>query len=346
MLFWMLMACDGNKIELDDTATAADDTGTDDTGTDDTGTDDTGTTGDSDTGTVAGTAVSFALSGDWSGLTVALTGFTFGANEEIVVLDGLASAPADGAVVEVELPVPGDLMPCDAQVSCAIFAASLHDDQDGDGFPSDEPIYGVTDIWLIYLEGGVPAELAGLGLAEGWNAASLLTGGSALPLTEIPLGTNMAVVESATLGGAYDGPVSEDQRLALLPEADNVQVLLYDEALDAEWRISVAGSPPVDHLVSDGVTTYSVETPIVYLDNDRSGGASNGDIGTHVSCDSLGSTVVLAWLEPVVRLDVAMQYSVLGYHPGWSLIGVDQDGNSRLLDDQEAEDLSMCEAAF
>ena len=345
----MLIACDGNKIELDDIATAADDTGTDDTGADDTGTggtDDTGTTGDSDTGTVAGTAVSFALSGDWTGLTVAVTGFTFGANEEIVVLDGLASAPADAAVVEMELPVPTDLMPYDGQVSYALFAASLHDDQDGDGFPSDEPIYGVTDVWLLYLEGGVPAELAGAGMVEGWNAAGLLTGGSAVSLEGIPLTTNMAPVEVATLGGVYEGSFAEDHRLALIPQAENVQVLIYDEALHAEWSISVAGSPPVDHLVSDGVTTYSVETPLVYLDNDHSGAASQGDTGTHLACDSAGNTVALAWLEMVTHLNVAMQYSSVGYHTGWLVIGGDQDGNTWLLDEQEAGELSMCEAAF
>ena len=348
MLFWLVFACDGEKIELDDTAGGGDSaantddsvTMIDDTG-DDTGGDDTGETGGGDA-----TEVSFALEGDWSGLTVAVTQFTFGANDEIVVLDGLASAEASAAEVWVELPTPTELTPYDATVSFGVFAASLHEDGDGDGFPAGEPIVGVARVWLMYLEGGVPSELLGMGLAEGWNAIDLLGGQPARALEGVPLGTNLSLVETALIGGEFDGEFSDTTRLALLPQAQGISSLIYDERLEpGPWSVTVAGAPPPDHLVTD-VVTYAIETPLVFEDVDGSGGASEGDMPRFVACDAAGSSALLLWLDPVTDLAAAMQYGVMGYHAGWSAVVSDTDGNTRVLDEAEAWSLDLCPAVF
>lgn len=333
MFFWLL-ACTPESIEVGKNTDTAETNTTESLPL----IDDSGQ--DSDTqSTLPTTDITFVLSGDWTGTTIAITGFTL-PNDQMVIGDGLISAPATSDQSTLALPVPTDLIPYDANIQYGLYVVSLHEDWDGDGFPNQEPILGVSQHWLLYLDGGVPPDLASLGVSEGWNAVDI-NAQQAVSLDAVPLGVNIFSNETIVLGGSYPSP--DGLNLALIPGAPAPQSILYDAPLSDPWRISLTGEPGRDHLydVGDGVI-LALETPIVYQDADLSGSVSSGDTALYGFCTNDGATVVSAYLPQPLDLVTATSYAISNYQIGWLALGFYADGSSRVLDANEAEQLTAC----
>lgn len=333
MFFWLL-ACTPESIEVGkNTDTAQTNTHDSLPLIDDSGQ-------DSDTQeTIPTTDITFILSGDWTGTTIAITGFSL-PNDQMVIGEGLASTPATSDQSTLALPVPGDLLTYEPGIQYGLYVASLHEDWDGDGFPNQEPILGVSNHWLLYLEGGVPADLVPFGVSEGWNVIDLDTQ-QTIPLDAVPLSINIFSHDSIVLGGQYPSP--EGLNLALIPGSPSPRSLLYDAPLSDPWLISITGEPGVDHLydAGDGVI-IALETPIVYQDVDLSGSVSEGDTALYGFCSDDGGTVTGAYLPQPTDLLTATSYVISNYQIGWITLAFFADGSNRVLSVDEAQQLVAC----
>ena len=343
MLLFLWLACTQDKIHLDDSGTVDSSTDTTDTDTVDTG--DTGDTGTTAT-TPDGTPVTFDLSGEWGGTTLALTGINFDADNNLVLGESLATAPADAATVTVYLPDPSELTPNpDAPgTSFAIYVASLHHDEDGDGYPSGfETIAGVGAYWLLFWQGPVPPDLANMGLVEGWNAYDALD--TLLgDLGGVPLDTNMVPNDHVAMAGSVDGSV-DGLRMMLWPQAQavhRVSSLLYEGALTDPWSITLDAAPDSDHLFDADGTELALEFPLVYQDVDASGGPSDGDTAVLDACLDNGDQVALLYIPEVTSLATALTLANQRVGAGWMGASFDAAGQLAFVSEADLLTLSLC----
>ncbi len=348
MLLHLLLACkEPDGIKLDDSAVEESEV-VDDSG----GTDDSGDSVDSEDSELVGTPATFLLDGEWGGTTVSGTRFYFDSNDSILIGDGLFTAEATSATVEVGLPDLTDLEPLpDAPgVSYGVVMVSLHLDEDGDGYPSDERITGLGTFWMLYLEGD-EAVMESLFLQPGWNVfrTDLPEGGS-YPLDGIELSTNLLENESISAAGGYTGEGTPDGLgLAVFPQSQSFSFLLYDEPMSDPWSVTLEGTPPSDHFVDTGDgTLIALEFLLVYGDTDNSNNISEGDVPLYVTCNDAGDTISLVYLPEVRDLLIGSSFVSQGLSPGWVGASNPVDGSATEIITNEADllTLSTCPANF
>lgn len=333
----LLLACGQEKIPLDDS----------DTGTSITDSEDSSTTDSGDTGTPTGTKAVFDLSGEWGGTVLSLTAISFDEAGTVHLGEHLGTS-LTAAEVTVYLPEPTEVMPNpdDPSVSYELVVASLHRDDDGDGYPSGfEVISGVGTYWLLYWDGPVPPDLAQAGVVEGWNVyepnAQIIG-----DLLAIPVEANMVPNDHIAVAGGYSG--SEDLgtlRMLLYPQAQAVHPVasvLYEGAMSDPWAIDLEDPAPSDHLFDADGTELAMELPLVYLDADASGGPTEPDTALYNTCIADGSYVGLIYLPEVTSLETAIGLSGGGIHPGWIGGAFDASDNLTILESTQLLTLSLC----
>ncbi len=330
ILLTLAVACYPKGENTDDTQLPEGDADTDtdtDTDTDADGDTDADTDADTDTDTdVETTTLTFALEGEYAGSTLELTWFDPWTAEDFETgetLDG-GEAEASTAVAvptpsedELVIPSPGDWP--DFQV--AAYLPSLY---------ADGAYTGVGMTWPVYAL-NVPDELLMAGVVEGWNALQMEMESGDFELHDIgaiPLEAGLVPVNSATVGGTYDGDLPlEAQGLLLAPmmafETGVLDEVLYDEApLTREWEISVEGAPPAAHFAADEEAglTLAPEIPLSYLDQDTSGDFTDGDAPVYLACHE-DQMAMLIYIAPPEELLTAyyMQawYGAYGLNVGW-----------------------------
>lgn len=335
----LLLACGQEKISLDDSDSGASITDSEDTST---------TTDSGDTGTPpTGTKAVFELSGEWGGTTLSLTALSFDQSGAVTLGEHLGSSLTAGEVI-FYLPEPTEVMPNpdDPSVSYELVVASLHRDDDGDGYPSGfEAISGVGTYWLLYWEGPVSPDLAQAGVVEGWNVyepnAQIIG-----DLLAIPVEANMVPNNHIAVAGGYSG--SEDLstlRMLLYPQAEAlhpVSSVIYEGAMTDPWAIDLEDPPPSDHLFDADGTELAMELPLVYVDTDASGGPNEPDVGLYNACIADGSYVGLIYLPEVTSLETAVGLSGGGIRPGWLGGAFDANNNLTVLESTELLTLSLC----
>lgn len=345
MLLHLMLACkEPDGIKLDDSAVEESEV-VDDSGT----TDDSGDSDDS--GEPTGTPVTFLLDGEWGGTTLSGTRFYFDNSNSLILGDGLFSALATSAELSVGVPDPTDLEPLPdiPGVDFAVFLVSLHQDEDGDGFPADEVITGIGRFWMVFLAGDESA-IAGAFLEPGWNVLRTDVPDDIFPLDGIELSTNLLENESISAAGAYSGAEPVDGLgMAAIPQAEPVSSIVYDAPMTNPWSVTLSGIPPTDHFVDVGDgNVIALEFLLVYADNDNSNGVSEGDQGLHVVCDDAGDTISLIYLPEVTDLALGLTYVDQGLTAGWVGAVIPADGMSgpTILAESELLALSTCAADF
>lgn len=339
----LLSACVGtaNVGEVEDDSGPAEDTSVEQVGEDTDATDDTGAP-------VATTEMTFEVEGQAEGAVVTVSWTNL--SDDLAFGDAVAAGVVEGgrAVLAVPEPSADELLELDAEAypgtMIAWYLPALHDDTDGDGAHSAGEVYtGLGTTLPVYLGGTLPPELASYGLALGWNALTVVDGEVAglASLDAVPLEVNLLPRESWTIAGTLvDVELAADVRLTLFPGAVQygqwVTELLYDEPLVGAWEIAVSGAPPDDHYVDDGSGLGATwELPISYVDNDASGGLSNGDEPAWPACH--GEAVVqLVWLPPPASLQAAFVSTWWGVPVGWSALAWYPDSSVAALTEQEA----------
>ncbi len=345
MLLHLMLACkEPDGIKLDDSAVQESEV-IDDSGSPD-------DSGDSeDSGGPAGTPVTFLLDGEWGGTTLAGTRFYFRDSGDVVMGDGLFSAPAVAAELSIGVPDPTDLEPLPdlPGVDYAVVMVSLHQDEDGDGYPADEAITGIGRFWMVFLAGD-EATITSYFRAPGWNVLRTDVLDGTYALDKIGLSTNLLENESISAAGAFSGsdPV-EGLGIAAIPQAESVSSIVYDAPMSDPWSVTLSGTPPTDHFVDMGDgNVIALEFLLVYSDTDNSDSVSEGDLPLHVVCDDAGDTISLIYLPEVTELATGLSYVEQGLTPGWVGAVIPADGMSgpTILAESELLALSTCAADF
>ena len=219
----------------------------------------------------------------------------------------------------------------------AAYLPALHVDADGDGEQgAGEPFVGVGLAWPTYAE-NVPTELAMAGVVEGWNALQLDMETDDFSLHDssaIPLEAGLWPVEDVTLGGRYGGDLpAEAQGLAVVPrvafECAPITALLHDETpLPTTWEIELNELPPTDHFIQDDEMgmAMAIEMPMSYIDQDGSGGLSDGDAPAFLACSDEQPAMAI-YIQPpeeqVTAYYMQAFYGVYGLNTGWWAGSVD-----------------------
>ncbi len=335
MFLSLVFACTAPESDPKDDADTGDtaDTDTADTDTADTDTADTDTADtDTDTGSNGRSAdVTFVFDEDASGRTLALYRF------DALGGDGVAEASTAFGVtglsqtVTLDGPPAEDLTVIDGypNTSAAFYAPVLFGDDGNLTLDDGEVVAGASTVYLAYIEGELPSELAIYGIVLGWNALDLTTGTAPdpHPLNAVPVPANL-LPAPATMSGAGDGL----SRVALVPgqffdgEALPAE-LVFDESWDADFSASFVDAPGADHLTDfdDGLRA-ALEVPTLYLDSDVSGGFSAADTVVGTLCVSSGRGIGALWLPDVTTADVAVYWAQNRFRAGWNTIVVVDDG--------------------
>ncbi|MCB9796439.1 MAG: hypothetical protein H6741_27395 [Alphaproteobacteria bacterium] len=351
-----LVGCDGGSVKIDDTAetglpsddSAADDSSADDSAADDSSADDSGEPAEEVT-------LTFEIEGDFDGTTLSLTHITLA--EPPVVGAQLTWVEVEGATQELVVTEPreGELSPLDAAnfpgLDVAVYVPTLHLDGDGQGdIDGDEAIVGAGRYWVWFLEGDIPQQLLLLGFRHGWNAIELDFEGGGVPsvgeIDAIPLPANLWPNQELTFGGTYSAETDiETQRLVVVPSTlfngDLPTSLLYDEDLTETWSVTLSGEPPQDHRET-GEFSGAYEVALTYVDNDASGGFSEGDAPIYVPCLE-DQAVAAVWVDAPTDVFVAAYTSVVGASVGWSALAIASDGSgdSTTLTAEQATQLDI-----
>jgi hypothetical protein len=335
LLLSLLLACNqDDKIPLGDSGeTSSENTDSEDT---------------SGTSTVPeGTQVVFDLTGEWGGTTVSLTSFSTAADGSMSFGEQFGSASAETSV-PFYLPEPTEFVtsPDDPSVSYALVGATLHHDDDGDGYPSGfETISGIGRYWLLYWRGPVNPDLAKLGVVEGWNAYDP-NAQEIGDLSGVPLDANLVPHDEISVAGGYDG--AEDLStlgVLLYPEAlsaHQVAGLTYDGPMGDPWSISLTEAPDSDHIFDADGTDLAVELPVVYADLNGSGGYDEGEPPLYNACLENGDSVALIYLPELTSMETAMGLSGQGITPGWLAGAFDVNNQLTILKGAELLSLRLC----
>jgi hypothetical protein len=338
---FFLGACHSGGVDPKDTedSSAEGDTDTD-TDTDS----DTDADGDTDADTdtdVDTTILTFDIEGETGGTALTLTWFdpwtdSFEAGEEIAGGEGEAN-------VSVAMPTPSEdeLRTPDPtnwpSFQAAAYLPALHVDHDGDGLQdSGEPYVGAGLAWPLYAV-NVPAELAMAGVVEGWNALQLDMESGDFQLHDIdaiPLEAGLWPEESVTVAGRYAGDIpASGMGLAAVPmnafEGAPISSLLYDEVpLPVSFEITLDEVPPYDHFMQDEEIGLSmaIEMPLAYIDTDRSGGLSDGDLPAYMACHDRQPVMAIYIAQPedlVTAYYMQAFYGAFGLNTGWWAGSVD-----------------------
>lgn len=339
MLLVLWLACDGpDGIKLDDSA-AKESEGVDDSGG-----------SDSEESDPPPPTITFALDGEWGGTTLSVTRFYVDQNDNLSLGEGLGSTASSSSSQGIYLPDPTGLDILEGTDALyAAFTASLHLDQDGDGFPNDEVILGSGAFWLLYLEMAGDLIVSNITLHPGWNAISTTELERTYDIEAIPLESNLLTQESISAAGGFIGaePV-EDLGIAAIPQSENPSFLLYDAPMTDPWSVTLDGTPPSDHFVDTGDgSLIALEFLLVYGDTDSSDNVSEGDLPLYVACDDQGSSLALIFLPEATDLLTAMSYVNQGLNPGWVGAAVPPDDSGlTLLAEGDMLSLTTCPANF
>lgn len=277
----------------------------------------TDTTTDATTGDtgVDETEIQFTITGDFAGTAITLT--QLGLGDPPALGDVLASTTVTSATPTMILGAPpkSTLAPLQGfeGVEIASFIVALHADGDTNERLGKGEVYtGVGSVLLTFLDSDeptLPLFLAAGGAVKGWNSIGIENGaitGSENGVLAVPIEVR-PMADDITISGTYD--LDDAPRFALIPQASVVyggfpDDVLYDEAMDANWSITVKGAPPKQSLITgnpflpDG---SAVDSPFTYSDNDTSGNLTKGDVLLQQVClvtDKSTEFVSLVYVPP------------------------------------------------
>ena len=266
----------------------------------------------------------------------------------------------DGATFGIDPgPVPPEhLLEVEPGLHIALYIPSMFEDADGDAQHGEGEIYvGISRHWPVWVDNDPPAEWADKGLVAGWNAIELdlesdgeFTTGDPLA---IPIDADLWPNDSIEISGTYTGDTPVDtQRLTLISgvamEGGPIVDLLYDDVLTDPWAIAVSGDAPASHQLDqdDFGLTMAWEYPFSYLDNDGTGGPSDGDLPLNSACLGL-DYVVLYWMEAATSVETAFYFEYAwgeyGWTPGWFAGGISPTSKEQVPYALEPEELSSLE---
>ena len=308
---------------------------------------DADTDSDTDTDVEYNETVTFVLDGDFDNTGIA---FTFAEIGD----EGIAGGETDSGTVVTgstqtvtpDRPTGDELQEIDEVPGLYIsfHVADWHEDDGNGDWDEGEAIVGISEAYLTWIEGEIPAEFELLGMQAGWNALVFEEGSdfpTPIDTDAIPMSRNVAVNDSVTLGGSSD----YTDRLALVPftafEGGDIDELLYDDELDSAWEITVTGDPPESHQVVEETATYSLQLPLAYADSNESGGPDDGDTLQSTACLD-GLVVGAMWVAPPSHPIDAFIAAFQGYSFGWNAVQfTEEEGAPTVLDGSDATSLAI-----
>ena len=181
-----------------------------------------------------------------------------------------------------------------------------------------------------WIEGPIPAEIAGIGLVDGWNVLHFGEDGAEPELGDplaINLPVNLSPRLSISVSGTSVAPPGEDAGLVLAPaqifDGGFVDSYLFDEPLSDSWEIAVSGEPPEDHLVDDADLPpgSAYELPVAYRDADGVPGFTSGDTPVSLACAD-STVAALLWIGPPMEPAFALYMASAELAPGWVALGI------------------------
>ncbi|MCP4808957.1 MAG: hypothetical protein GY913_00085 [Proteobacteria bacterium] len=301
---------------------------------------DADTDSDTDTDVEYNETITFVIDGDWENTGIAMTfaeigdeGIFGGETDSGTVVTGATQSvtpdrPTGDELQEIE-DVPG--------LFISFHVADWHADDGNGDFDEGEEILGVSEPYLTWIEGEMPAEFELVGFQLGWNAL-LFEEGSDLPTAldtdAIPLGANIAYSESVTMGGTSD----YTDRLAVLPftafeDGTGIDELLYDDELGATWEFTLSGAPPESHMFEEETAAFALELPLAYADSNESGGPDDGDALQSTSCLD-GLVVGAMYVAPPATPIEAFMAIFQGLEFGWNAVQFpEEDGPPVVVED-------------
>jgi hypothetical protein len=213
-----------------------------------------------------------------------------------------------------------------------VFIPVLFVDEDGDGEKdASDQVVGAGDSWVFWFSDDIDPSLAGLGFQPGYNAAAVSLDPVGLDIIDngdVPYALNIGQTTSVTVGGTMvAGMPDAALGLLALPVAlsygASVSGFVFDKPYSGgDWSMTLDGRPPADHFGDfdgDGEEEAG-EQPILYLDNDGSGGATPGDTPWYYACTDADQTAYLQWRDYPSSPGLALVYAVYDLDPGWMVI--------------------------
>ena len=235
-------------------------------------------------------------------------------------------------------------------VGHAMFLLVLRQDENENGFvDNDEPIHGIAETQLLYLDDEPSSNSQFAGYGSGWNAWIPSESGANRAgqeeLISIEIVASLAPVDNLILSGTSDVPSkpADPIRVTAFPlETKPVDGewtgLIFDEVLTSQWSLTISGNPDSTHVnqTSDRGPS-AMEFPVVYIDVDESGSLhlETDEILHHVCFDE--GPIMLQWLAEIRDLSVAL--SSLDVRPtiGWSVV---VSSSTQWLDAEQMTQLS------
>ena len=340
------LACSGDTSDTNKDDTATVDTATEDTALDTAETGDTGWDGPT---------FKWFLGGSVDGGALALHPLDTEAGFEEVLPPWQVVAVSGNVVEAPMIDPPAELLAPIAEfpdTQLVMFAPMLWDDPNGDLVHDDGEVYRASSATVVaFLAGSLPAELAALGLALGWNAFELRQTGevpTVMPATAMQLPLNLDPREAFTFGGNVGGE-SDGWQLTVYPAttfSGAEAPALYDAALTNPWSVALSGRPPDTHIQpfeDSGVFRGALEIPVAWLDSDDIDGLSEGDLSMQPCyLDDTGPRQVqITWVEPISDPTFAMTFGFMGYNAGWMGLVADERGEGVPMDEEIAATLSF-----
>lgn len=310
---------------------------------------DTADSGDSgDTAAESPTLV-FTTGDDVGGYGFALAAIQLRDGEAPADAGILVSADADAEVPLYLDDPPGSMTTSDGTgAATGVFIPVVFMDEDGDGEKDPtELVVGAGESWVFWFSEEMDPFWAGLGFEPGYNAAHVVVEPFSIDVMDnddVPYSLNLELNTHVTIGGTMAAGVPDVAlgivALSLLYHYGiPVLALIYDEPhAGGDWTLELNGRPPADHFYDfdgDG-EDEAIEQPFVYLDNDTSSSASEGDTLWSAACTAADEPAYLYWRELPSSPADALVYAVYGVDPGWLVIA----GES-LLDGTAAGQLEL-----
>jgi len=296
--------------------------------------------------------IGFVLDEDWDGHVLSITWLSDSLSGDGSVATGaqLASTEISGRDVLMSLPQPDgvDLVEIDPDgapgMLIAMYTATIHDDEDGDGTHDEGERIVSVGMWLpTWVQGDIPAEYQVLGTVPGWNALDTSTMFGVIDvdpnILTMTMTSNMEVQEALEIKGRVTEELADHGRITLKPilsDGDAIDALLDDQPLDTTWSLNVSGSPPSSH-ENDTLPCSkgnSAQLPTAYKDLDGSESFGSGDDEFSNTCHG-DQPAVLIWAHEPDGVDQAMSLALNQLQPGWSLITVDDKGQWTVQDPDE-----------